>query len=466
MPIDILPDNVLLEIFDLCLHDHSNSSIKRANKWHRLVHVCQRWRRIIFESPCRLDLHISYTYGTPVWRNLHVWPVTLPLTIDYPYYSSRLVPEDKLNIFAALEHPGCIHRIAICAEGSFLSHVAVFMHKPFPALTHLELIWAPPHTGRGSPSPGRHLGGFPLHLQLPVILSSARNLVSLTLREISQDVSVLPETLVGCLAVLNALKTLDITFPDDQSPLDSTNSRSDLPRRTILPALTNFHYKGYSEYLEDILAQLDTPQLDNCEIEYFVHLIQAHQLTHFIDRTEGLNHRQFKRAEVTFFSLAHRAQINCSEGKYPQLSLDIVEQSGLGIQVECFADMLGQVVAMFPNVDQLSVHEDSVDPTSMESAEWIPFFCLFHAVEALHLSGGVTAYIVSALEDIGEEMVTDVFPALHLIWLDEDKKYHEPLKPVGSIERFLSLRQLSGLPVTIVRTEDEFFADNSDRKSL
>ena len=35
-------------------------------------------------------------------------------------------------------------------------------------------------------------------------------------------------------------------------------------------------------------------------------------------------------------------------------------------------------------------------------------------------------------------------------------------KPVGTGPRFLSLRQLSGLPVTVVNMEDEFFEDDQD----
>jgi hypothetical protein len=76
----------------------------------------------------------------------------------------------------------------------------------------------------------------------------------------------------------------------------------------------------------------------------------------------------------------------------------------------------------------------------------------------------VAAYIASALEDTAdpEETVTDVFLALRVIWLDEgndgdsdteDDHYDEP---VGSIEGFLSLRQLSGRPVTVVDTQDKF----------
>ena len=206
-------------------------------------------------------------------------------------------------------------------------------------------------------------------------------------------------------------------FLDDQSHPDAAKNRPDLPRRTILPALTNFHYKGYSEYLEDVLPQIDTPQLDNCRIKYFAHLIQAPQSTHFIDRTKGLKLCQFKRTKVTFYPMAPCVKFDCSEGEYhqAQLSLEILEESGLDVQVSCMADMLGQLVAMFPSVDEFSIYGINVDPTSMESDKWLPFFCLFHAVEALHLCEGVAAYIVSALEDIGEEMVTDVFPELHLI---------------------------------------------------
>ena len=46
----------------------------------------------------------------------------------------------------------------------------------------------------------------------------------------------------------------------------------------------------------------------------------------------------------------------------------------------------------------------------------LPFFRLFHVVEALHLSVGVAAYIASAIKGRISEIFTDVFPAPHLIW--------------------------------------------------
>ncbi|KAH9038007.1 hypothetical protein EDB83DRAFT_2318535 [Lactarius deliciosus] len=113
---------------------------------------------------------------------------------------------------------------------------------------------------------------------------------------------------------------------------------------------------------------------------------------------------------------------------------------------------------MFSHVDHLDAHGNEVELTEDDMVDWIPFFHLFPAVETLHLSGGVAAYIVSALDDPAnsEEMVTDVFPAVHLIWLD-DMDSGDFDEPVGSIERFLAMRELTGFPVTIVDTEDEFY---------
>ena len=53
------------------------------------------------------------------------------------------------------------------------------------------------------------------------------------------------------------------------------------------------------------------------------------------------------------------------------------------------------------------------------------------------------------LENIAEERVIDVMPALHSLWLSNDDE------PVGSTERFLSLRQLFGRPVTVRNTDDQ-----------
>src|SRR5258708_29307443 len=79
---DVLPDVVLLEIFDCHVdqareEDHDPLKIQA---WHTLVHVCRKWRSVVFGSPLRLNLRLLCTEQTPVREMLAVWP-PLPIII-------------------------------------------------------------------------------------------------------------------------------------------------------------------------------------------------------------------------------------------------------------------------------------------------------------------------------------------------------------------------------------------------
>jgi hypothetical protein len=342
--------------------------------------------------------------------------------------------------------------------GPLLTRVTTIMQKSFPVLTHLDLKWETPAFGYagGLSIPGRLLDGsapclqylrlkcisFP---QLPMFLLSTHNLVTLKLKDISNNDLISPEVTVRCLAMMTGLTTLSITFDDAMSPPNRSESRPYLSMRTILPALTRFHYGGYGKYLEDFLAQINTPQLRNLRIKYDKPQIEAPQLSHFIDRTASLKLNRFRHATVDFYPGAIDIQLDCSQDcRQAQLSLAIFDVSCLDEQVPCVVDVLGRLVAIFSNIDHLSADGDDVESREMESADWLRFFRLFRSVKTLHLSGGVAAYIVSALEETAKEMVTDVFPELHSIRLEECDDY------VPSMEGFLSFRQLSGYPVPVV----------------
>ncbi|KAH9031496.1 hypothetical protein EDB85DRAFT_1959086 [Lactarius pseudohatsudake] len=351
------------------------------------------------------------------------------------------------------------------------------MRRSFPMLTHLHLAWdldgflEPSPESRDVPSviPSRFLGGSAPNLQhfrlrnvpfphLPTFLLSARNLITLKVENICPNGYISPEAMVGGLAVLTRLITLSITFEEEEeefspSPSDQT------PMRITLPALTAFHYRGHSEYLEEFLAQIHMPRVDDLTIVYFMHEIETTQLSRFLDRTENLKLDQLNRAKVTFYESYVQVELNSSrpQGEHEASLALAMDGWGLDTQVLCVVQVLGQLAHTFSHLDHLDAHGDGVELSETDIVDWIPFFHLFPAVETLHLSGGVIAYIVSALEDLAnsEEMVTDVFPAVHLIWLD-DIDNEDGDEPVGSIERFLAMRQLTGFPITVVDTEDEF----------
>jgi F-box-like len=80
--IHVLPDDVLLEIFDFFV-DMRPPYLKKTGTeaWQSLVHVCRRWRSLVLGSPRRLNLQLYCTPKTPASETLDVWPA-LPLIVE------------------------------------------------------------------------------------------------------------------------------------------------------------------------------------------------------------------------------------------------------------------------------------------------------------------------------------------------------------------------------------------------
>jgi hypothetical protein len=107
--IDILHDDVLLEIFDHYVAEAYEYD--RVEEWQMLVHVCQKWRYLIFGSPLRLNLRILCSAETPVREKLAPWP---PLPIIIRQIGPSKSGED--NIIAALGHDDCVSDIDLAVS--------------------------------------------------------------------------------------------------------------------------------------------------------------------------------------------------------------------------------------------------------------------------------------------------------------------------------------------------------------
>src|ERR1700744_3866801 len=90
----ILTDDILLQIFVFYRHAHSDV----LWEWHVLVHVCRRWRQIVFESPRFLDVKIRCTTNTPVKEKLSIWPA-FPIAIDFRSTFFDSIPSDAIVAF-------------------------------------------------------------------------------------------------------------------------------------------------------------------------------------------------------------------------------------------------------------------------------------------------------------------------------------------------------------------------------
>jgi len=88
--IEALPNTVLLEIFSF----YTDPLRLDYDGWHALVHVCRRWRFVVFDSPRRLDLRLNCTPKRPL-KMLDIWPA-LPIVIDFFARGKR--PKGMANV--------------------------------------------------------------------------------------------------------------------------------------------------------------------------------------------------------------------------------------------------------------------------------------------------------------------------------------------------------------------------------
>jgi hypothetical protein len=448
--------------------------IKTTWKWHELAHVCQRWRRIIFASPRRLDLQLICTRRTPVRKHLGCWPA-FPISIDFfsgitsdgTRIGVLLDPGEEDNVIAALEHPDRVRRVGLALTPSQLLEVSTAMQGPFPALTSLRLRSI---HGNGPVLPEEFLGGSAPRLRniyllgipfpaLPTLLSSASDLVELRLGRIPEAGYISPKSMAVCLAALTRLETLLIGF---QSPTCHPSPRhAPLITRTILPTLTEFRFRGVTEYLEDFVAQIDTPQLQDLKITYFNQLdFQVPQLSQFLRRQKILNparlnnvHLEFSCGETCIkLTPNYQTPPRYSPPEGPGLDLQILSE-GLDWQTSHLTQVLTQCFVELSDVDHLSIGDEFSGPEQhdgTDDTEWLELLSLFTAVKSLLLSEKKAGNITYALDGATSEMDAEVLPALCLLHIRPGDQ------SAASVEQFVSLSKLSRQPITIVSTQQEF----------
>ena len=297
-----------------------------------------------------------------------------------------------------------------------------------------------------------HFQGIPL-LTFPTLLSSAHGLVDLRLLNIPPEDCIQPEAMASDLAALTGLRTLLIGF---KSPTRSRKARSWRPtRRICLPSLTTFGFHGVAEYLEDLVALIDTPQLGYFRISLFNQLdfqVHAPKLSNFIDRTQNLYLARFKRARIDFglsgvYVILYDERVELLDDNHFFLQISCRD---LDWQVSHIAQTLSQTSAMISNVEDLAIESDMLPDGKdvMDDTEWLELLRLFTAVKTLHVSEKLAGYVARGLEGVAETTVNEIMPALRSLCLEGT--------PLTYVERFVAVRQLSGLSVTVLDAPVEF----------
>ena len=418
--IDMLPDEVLLEIFDFHRLQPSRFPFDEMRAWCTLVHVCRHWRMVVFGSPLRLNLQLLCTAKTPVRETLDIWPA-LPICIREP---GSITDED--NIIAALEHSDRIYDIILNeAPDSLLGEVLeALMQNPFPLLTHVQLVlnddddmalFVPPNLSSAGSAPCLQeiwLKGisFP---ELPKLFLCATHLVHLNLLGLPHPGHMSPEVTVTCLSALTSLEHLYLDFQLPRS--DPVGGNPPPSTRSHLPSLTTFIFRGVPDYLEDFVARIDAPRLDDLSITFKHVVFETSQLVHFITRTP--NFRVPDSAHVGFQDSSGFVTFSSRTPGFGLLNVKVSCQSPLP-QLFFLTQLCNSFSPPLSTVESLFIHKhqylesDWPDASVFENAHWLNLLRSFTMVNNLYLCELFAPRILGGLV---EEGITEVLPFLQNI---------------------------------------------------
>jgi hypothetical protein len=253
--------------------------------------------------------------------------------------------------------------------------------------------------------------------------------------------------MVALLSSLSSLNTLSLELDFPRTVRDMATRRLSPSKRSVIPALTSFDFKGDIEYLENLVSFIDAPRL-NSFITFFDQIVvNTLRLAEFIHCTPTL--RALDEAHVQFGYGTAGIGYQTSKSGLDNLLIGIICE-----QPDWQLLFIGQVcnsLHPLPAVEDLYIEHDdqlasSQDIDAIESTLWLDLLLQFTAVKNLYLSKEFAPGIAGTLQELVGDRITEVLPSLQNIFM-------EGLEPSGplqeNIEHFVAARQLSGHPISV-----------------
>ena len=390
---------------------------------------------------------------------LDVWPA-LPLAI----WCDRIGGvDDRIggvdNIIAALERRERVCQIVL-ANGNVQSSnweiVFEALQQPLPELTIL-FLWSKGETVPvvpdsflgGSAAPCLEflqLYGIPFP-GLPKLLLSATRLVTLHLINVPHSGYISPDTMVTVLSTLTSLYSLTLEFESPRSCPDQASRHPPPSTRSVLPILTGVSFKGVTEYLEDLVACIDAPRLNNLRITFFNDIaFDTPQLIQFVART-AISGEPIK-AYIVLMDVTARIR-SLFPASLPWELTVTISCRGLGWQLSSLEQVCTSCLPLLSTED-LYIYEGQRSPPDwkddIENGLWLQLLNPFTAVKNLYLSEKFALRIGPALQELVEGRTTEVFPALQNIFLEG----FESSGPVQEgIAKFVAARQVASRTIEV-----------------
>jgi len=450
----MLNHDVLLNIFyQYRLEDVDGWNIRLA--WCKLSHVCRKWRYLIYDSISLLDIYLHLMDGSPTLDTLtHLPP--LPLVIDYCNMNTARVQQDELTILTGLQQRGHVRRIFLQAPSSRLDVFLATMSGLYIILKDLSLSSTKeedislvlPSTFRAPNLRYLELQGVDFPTALPLV-PYFTTLVTLTLTRIPAPYYFHPGQLVTQLQSLLHLEELSIGFAVP-IPLPSTETEllpAPLPRVT-LPTLKRLMFRGVAVYLENLVAQINTPLLERLVVTLFFEvaftLVSLKQFTHTTGRLRCLSAKVLFRREGV--------SIVTDNGVFPSIGgLTInVNCEHLDWQIDAATQCCGALEQVLSAVEDLTVDLDNDGMPSdwgdpLDSVLWHGLLLPFGSVKKLQIGSSLTSELSNALKSDTAELDLNLLPELQTLEVQLEVNDANM-----AFSTFIETRELEGRPVVLL----------------
>ena len=458
-----LPDELLLEIFDLYRQDIDPYDLQWRKKhvWIDLTHVCRKWRSVMFASYSRLDLGITVGPEKPG----HIKTIlsgTLPISIDYKNMYGDITGSILWRMRAALNHHDRVREIAFEGTIANFDKILKMTQRAFPVLESLSLRFTiklykaklPDTFLRGQDLSVPHLRHLRLeHVSLESISGFLLSATAVTDLILQIDVTAfspspeLPEdSLLTCLRGMPCLRYLDL-FIEIGSPLQPSTTPKDIVR---LSKLTVIIYYANGVFFDNLVAGLSAPSLRDVDI-CFDDIPPNVYLPRFINEIEEQYHAVHVAFETWDFSFSLQTQSEYNNHCKPRFKLGPV----LGGVPELIR-MCGALSTRLTTMEVLHITFVWMVPTGNvweNDMPWREFFQHFPSVKAIRTEGANSYRIARALlqdhGDPGDDLA--FLPALEEVELEYPSVTEESQcgPRLAAFEPFVSARQHAGRPVQV-----------------
>jgi hypothetical protein len=196
------------------------------------------------------------------------------------------------------------------------------------------------------------------------------------------------------------------------------------------------------------VGQIDTPLLDQVDITFFNQLIfDTPLLADFISRTETFKASHRAHLRFSYDDVKVRLYRQDEMDHHCILSLAIL-CTPLDRQLSALARVCYSILSPLLTLECLDIEIYwGIRREYVENVRWQEVLRPFTSVKGLAPCIDAIPYVVSVLENLAGESVTDVLPALQNIFLDDPHPSKHFKKAIG---KFIAARQLSGRPVAVL----------------